>query len=185
MTTELEKLQAENESLIHKLEIAEEAATVVRKAQLMGEERLRRQTELLEEARETADTAVKEQSRIMIRLTELQKWTDCIDDDEALQVMRRLFQRLEDWIKRYCNEASPLTNQPVFNFKDSCLIMQLIQAAISEHIFDGILSRFMVGIPDSQLENLFFELDHQIKSSGEPTLLTRIILHWIRRRVVL
>ena len=145
----------------------------------MGEERLRRQTELLEEARETADTAVKEQSQIMIKLSELQTWTDCIDDDEAIQVMRRLFQRLEDWGKRYCNEASPLTNgcnQPVFNFTDSCLIMQTIQAAISEHIFDGILSRFMVSIPDRQLENLFFELDRQIKISGEPIFLTGILL---------
>lgn len=146
----------------------------------MGEERLRRQTELFEEARETADTAVKEQSQIMIKLTELQKWTDYIDDDEAIQVMRRLFQRLEDWVKRYCNEASPLTNggnQPVFNFKDSCLIMQAIQAAISEHIFDGILSRFMVSIPDRQLENLFFELDRQINFSGGPIFLTGILLH--------
>lgn len=145
----------------------------------MGEERLRRQTELLEETRKTADTAVKEQSQIMIKLTELQKWTDCIDDDEAVQVMRRLFQRLEDWIKRYCNEASPLRNggnQPVYNFKDSCLIMQAIQAVISEHVFDGILSRFMVGIPDRQLETLFFELDQQIKFSGEPTLLTHTVL---------
>lgn len=146
----------------------------------MGEERLRRQTELFEEARETADTAVKEQSQIMIKLTELQKWTDYIDDDEAIQVMRRLFQRLEDWVKRYCNEASPLTNsgnQPVFNFKDSCLIMQAIQTAISEHIFDGILSRFMVSIPDRQLENLFFELDRQINFSGGPIFLTGILLH--------
>lgn len=71
LTTELEKLHAENESLIHKLKIAEEAVTVARKARLIGEERLRRQTELLEEARETADTAVKEQSQIMIKLTEL------------------------------------------------------------------------------------------------------------------
>lgn len=98
LIAELEDIRGKNESLLRRLEYAREGATMARRAQLLGEEKLRRQNELLEESRQDADIAAKEQSQLLIKLNDLQKWTDSIDDDDAVRVMRRLFQRLEDWI---------------------------------------------------------------------------------------
>jgi hypothetical protein len=91
LLAELENLYRENKGLLRKLEIAHDAAMVARRAQLIVDEKLRRQSEILEESRHATDIAVKEQSQVSAKLTELQKWTDSIDDDDVVRVMRRLF----------------------------------------------------------------------------------------------
>lgn len=178
---ELENLQRENKTLLRKLEyaregaaMARETATMARRAQLIGEEKLRRQNELLEESRQATDTAVKEQSQLLIKLNELQKWTASIDDDEAVRLMRRLFQRLEDWIKRYYSQV-PHAPHPTrvnscdltfFSNNEYYCTIQTIHSFISEQIFQGVFSRFMVGIRDRCLENLFYALDTEVQRTG-------------------
>lgn len=174
MIAEIEDLQRENQSLIQELHIAQENAKVARRDQVIGEERLRRQNERLEEARKVSDIAVKEQSQVMLKLNELQKWTDCIDDGEAVEVMHRLFQRLEDWIKRHFNQASKASH-PIGNtggkealsghWNKSWPAIQAIQAAISEQLCHGIFCRYMVGFPDRSYESTFHSVDKEIQRS--------------------
>jgi hypothetical protein len=75
---ELGNLQRENKLLLGKFGYAHEAATMARRAQLMGEEKLRRQNELPQESRQAADVAVKGHSQLLIKLYELQTWTDLL-----------------------------------------------------------------------------------------------------------
>jgi hypothetical protein len=166
----LENLQRENKTLQRKFEYAREAATLARRAQLIGEEKIRRQNELLQESRQAADVSVQEHSQLLIKLNELQKWTDSIDDDDAVRVMRRLFQRLEDWIKRHYSQpraAHPTRDNSCdlafSRMNESYCTIQTIQGFISEQIFQVILSRFMVGIRDRSLENLFYAMDTEVR----------------------
>ncbi|KAF3401675.1 hypothetical protein F1880_010002 [Penicillium rolfsii] len=148
---------------------------MARRAQLVGEEKLRRQTELLEESRQAAAIAVKGQSQLMTKLNEVQKWTDSIDDDDAVRAMRRIFQRVEDWIKRSYGQEPHTAHSTRYDsrgiashpLKASYCKIQVMQGFISEQIFDGIFSRFMVGMPDRNLDNLFYQMDKEIQRAGK------------------
>ncbi|KAJ5355530.1 uncharacterized protein N7496_012742 [Penicillium cataractarum] len=170
---EMENLHRENESLMQRLEIAGETTKAARRVQLIAEERLRRQNELLRESRKNTETALKEQSQTLSKLTELQKWTESIDDGEVVEVMRKLFQRLEDWTKRHFNEVFHVTqfmrnahiDGALLSYRNSPLTIQVIQAAISEEVLRGIFSRFMVGLPDRSCDAIFLEIDTKVSRS--------------------
>lgn len=159
---------------MERVEIAEETAKVARMAQLIAEERLRRQNELLHESRKNAETALKEQSQTLSKLTGLQKWTESVDDGEVVEVMRKLFQRLEDWTKRHFNEifhaARFMRNARLEGVLPSYhnspwITIQVIQAAISEQVFREIFSRFMVGLPERFYDQIFYKIDTKLSRS--------------------
>jgi len=170
LIAELEDLQRENQILVQELHLAQEYAKIARRNQLIGEEKIRRQNERVEEARKVSDTAVKEQSQVMLKLNQLQRWTECMDDGEAVEVMHRLFQRFEDWVKLHFIQASR-ASYPISNtsgkgaWNKSWPAIQAIQAAISEHIYHGIFGCYMVGFPDKSYETDFLSIDEEIQRS--------------------
>lgn len=166
--TEIENLHRENQSLMQRLEIADKNAKLALRAQLIAEERLRRQNELLQESRNATETAHKAQSQTLARLTELQKWTECVDDGEVVEIMRKLFQRLEDWTKRHFNQvvhAARSTRNTLPSSQNSAVTIQIIQAAVSEQLFYEIFSYFMIGFADREYDGIFYRIDAEVSRS--------------------
>ncbi|KAJ5455989.1 uncharacterized protein N7458_004253 [Penicillium daleae] len=167
--TEIQYLHRENQSLKERVEIAEETAKVAQRAKTIAEEMLRRQNKRLKEKCTTAENALKDNAQILHKLSELQKWTECIDDGDAIEGMRRLFQRFEGWANRHFNQASShsahLTSHTSWeralpDYNGSPPTVHAIQAAISEQIFNGIFSRFMVA-PRKILGQYFLRYRHR------------------------
>jgi hypothetical protein len=106
-------------------------------------------------------------------------WTECIDDGDAIEGMRRLFQRFEGWANRNFNQASShsahLTSHTIWeralpDYNGSSPTVHAVQAAISEQIFHGIFSRFMVALPERFWDNIFSDMDTEVSRSCRLTL---------------
>lgn len=174
LIVEVENLQRECRELRGQLERSEEDARKARKSQICGAEQLRRQGESLEEARRTTDAALNENRELVYKLGQLQRWTDCLDDREAARTMCNLYQNLQNWIKRHFKSMSSETPIEHVGPDGSCKgasdqlsdraylekIME-ISREISWHVFNSILTRFMVGSNEDFGQHLY-QLDKHI-----------------------
>jgi hypothetical protein len=135
-------------------------------------ERVRQQSELTDEARKMAEAENRE---LMAKLTGLEKWTDCFDQGEAALTMRKIYQDTDSWAKEhYCRsqiEKSPtmldiedvsfeLCEQPF----DPMEIASQVHADLSQHIFQSILARFMVGLNESFGDHVYY-IDKEIQNT--------------------
>lgn len=174
LIAELENLQRVCHKLSQKLEKNEEDAKESREHQICSEERVRRHGKLLAEARQSADTALKENRELVNKLAKLQRWTGCFDDEEAGQTMRKLYQVLQNWIRRHysCAPSGGPAMLPEFGkparpvncqTRDSVYLEMIseLHREISRHIFSSILNPFMVGFNEDFGQHLY-QLDKLI-----------------------
>jgi hypothetical protein len=135
-------------------------------------ERVRRQSELTDEARKMAEAENRE---LMAKLARVEKWTDCFNQGEAALTMRKIYQDTDTWAKehygRFQVEKSSTTldieyasfglcEQPF----DPMEIVSQVHADVSQHIFQSILARFMVGLNESFGDHLY-HIDKEIQKT--------------------
>lgn len=149
------------ESQAEAKELAEESAQAT-KARAMVEEKNRRLEEILKETRKIEDLVSKENKGLVAKLARLQKWTECMDDDEVRRTMRQLYQELENWIKRHLLGSLPKHDgdEPSMSYKVQTL--HETQTDVYGLIFHSILRQFFVAIYDEQFESLFRKLDQEV-----------------------
>lgn len=156
--------------LEQKLEQVVEEAKTLRKHKVAGEERFRRQSELLKEAQRSADVAGKESRELLAQVLRLQKWTDSLDDGEAGQKMRQLSHDLEVWVTRHYSQLLPGNSNTRIKGDESSLddtqhlgAVYAIWADVTGFIFNMILARFMIGITERSWDDSFYELDEEVR----------------------
>jgi hypothetical protein len=157
---ELERVQETCKSLQEKLDHVDEDAMTLRKAQNVNLERVRRQSELTDEARKRAEAARKENEMLVATLANLEEWTDRFKKGEEGLLMRNLYQEIDHWVRKHYGqdfinrglnstdvEYLPfvLDDQPI---NPSELLLE-VHADLSQNIFRSILARFMIGLNDS------------------------------------
>lgn len=175
LIAEIEDLLRVCRELSGRLEKKDEDVRKARKSQVSSAEKVRQQGELLEEARQRADAALKENRKLVSKLAQLQRWTDCLDDEEAGRTMCKFYQDLQSWIERHFKsmsfEASTEyadANTSPKGVSVSCQSSDLayleriseIGMEISWHIFNSILTRVMVGWKED-----FYQLDKHVNKT--------------------
>lgn len=177
LIAEIENLQRVCRELWGRLEKNQEDARQARQSQVCSTEKLRRQGELLGEARQRADAALKENRELVSKLAQLQRWTDCLDDEEAARSMCKLYQDLQTWIGRHFR-SSPLatstehmeantSSKGVSSQRPDLAFLERvseISMEISWHIFNSILTRVMVGWQEDFGQHLY-QLDKHINET--------------------
>ncbi|KAJ5999494.1 hypothetical protein N7451_007304 [Penicillium sp. IBT 35674x] len=147
---------------------------------LCAEEKLRRQTQLLEECRAALDASLGENSSLVIQQAALRKWTDRLDDNEARYMMGQLYHDLEGWIRRYFPYLSP--GNQASNINPHGLLIDesnrlerfyRIYDLVSYTVFRVFLTRIMVGIDDSDFGNKVSMLDRHIRAECQYHLVQR------------
>lgn len=177
LIVEVENLQRECRELRGQLERSERDARKARKSQIRSSEQLSRQGELLEEAERATETALNENRELVHKLAQLQRWTDCLDDGEAARTMCKLYQNLQNWIRRHFTNMSSETSVEHVGPDASCKgasdqlsdrvyldRISEISINISWHIFNPILTRFMIGSNDNFGQHLY-QLDKHINET--------------------
>ncbi|KAJ5179082.1 hypothetical protein N7492_002292 [Penicillium capsulatum] len=138
------------------------------RARVMAEERMRRQEEILKETRRLEGLVSTENKQLVVKLAKVQKWTECIDDDEVRRIMRQLYQDLEDWIKRHFPCLLPIRSAGnASHISEDYQVSRLhtlhgIHAEVYSLVFHCILWRFFVGFWDIYSNNQFRQIDHEI-----------------------
>ncbi|KAJ5573353.1 uncharacterized protein N7459_007780 [Penicillium hispanicum] len=171
LVDEVEELHRVCHNLRQKLDQVDEHARRSQQAQLVSEEKTRRQGQLLEEATKRANLAQEENRKLIVKVHKLQNWTERLDDEETKQLMRRLYHGLETWVKQhFCyllpthsSVSSEDGGNPVSSDAPLGLDISYIHGALMELIFHYILSRFMVGIEDLQLNTYFFHVNTEVQ----------------------
>lgn len=174
---QIDNLQQVSRDLAARLETCEVDALELRRLLVSSEEKVRRSGELLEEERRTADVALKEYRKLATRLTKLQRWTDCMDDEEAGNLMRKLYHDSQNWMNRHfgCtlskasamkigSEKETIAAEPSVSGIFHSDLMFVINKEILEHIFRSIFARFMIGFGEDYGRYLY-QLDQHISQN--------------------
>ncbi|KAJ5921639.1 hypothetical protein N7454_009113 [Penicillium verhagenii] len=166
MIAEIENLQILYGKLEKKLDYYEKAAKESREAELLSNAKCLRQTELLQDALDSADAALKQNCELREGLNRIEEGLLQVDlsDEEANQKTNQLYQGLEDWIKHHY-EASQLSNPATDSDIDSCqprIAWWNIYADLSHQIFHVVLSRFMVGTGNPGMNHALRMLDEKV-----------------------
>ncbi|KAJ5633352.1 hypothetical protein N7490_009691 [Penicillium lividum] len=137
---------------VDKLGACREDIVIIRRNQLCAEEKLRRQTEMLEECQGKLDISLQMNNALVIKQAELQRWTNHLDDDEARYTMNQLCQDTETWVKRHFPEVLPrdrpddfITDDPSARSNGDFGLFCATCDYISCNIFEKYLTRTMVG----------------------------------------
>jgi hypothetical protein len=148
-----------------------EDAKATKRSQLLADEKIRRQAELLEELRAALDALVQQNNDHLVKQATLQRWTDCLDDEEARQTMTQLFQDLETWALRHfprlLTRYSPNdldTDNISVNSSGTLETFYQISSHISYGVFDFYLNQTMVGNYDLHVNRWIDVLDKQIRN---------------------
>ncbi|KAJ5086179.1 hypothetical protein N7532_010950 [Penicillium argentinense] len=175
MRNEVDRLERVCTGLQRKLETLDAEAEVLRRAQLSHQEKIRRQKELLDEATDSANIAVAENRELVAKVARLEKWTDTMDDTEAAQTTRLLYQELDDWVKRQF--MRPLTNGMSADSdvdergenavcptgEPSSHLLYDIESEIFKSLFVLILAPFMAGSRKSTWEYSQRAIDREVQ----------------------
>jgi hypothetical protein len=135
-------------------------------------ERVRRQSELTDEARKMAEAENRE---LMAKLARVEKWTDCFNQGEAALTMRKIYQDTDSWAKEHyghcqIEKSSTTSDIEYVSFGlceqpfDPMEIVSQVRADLSQHIFQSILTRFMVGLNESFGDHLYY-IDKEIQKT--------------------
>ncbi|KAJ5278587.1 hypothetical protein N7478_003959 [Penicillium angulare] len=158
-------------------------AKTAHECQTFADRELSQQTELLHQALESVDTALKEKNKSLAKLNSLDQCLDTLGDDELKSLTDKLFQDLETWVEE--NYGALHTNIEISEDRDirsspDSGIDDLpgpigILADVSRCIFNVILCRFMVGTGNpSTLDQAFRMLDTTVQEICP----TSVLKHW-------
>lgn len=177
LLAELERVQETCKSLQEKLDHVDEDAMTLRKAQTINLERVRRQSELTDEARKTAEAARKENEMLVATLAKLEEWTDCFKQGEAGLIMRNLYQNTDHWVTKHYGQnlidrglnsadIEYLPSVPVDQPPNPSEILSEVHADLSQKIFQSILARFIIGLND-RFGDQIYHIDKKIQRTCE------------------
>ncbi|KAJ6005219.1 hypothetical protein N7451_003163 [Penicillium sp. IBT 35674x] len=165
--TEIENLQNVHKEIAKRLDYYEAVAKKAREAESLSNVKLRRQGELLQDALMSADAALKQNNDLRVKLDSLRTETKDLSDEEAKKTTNRLYDDLENWIKRHYGAL-----QPAYPEVDSDVDLDQQQESwlgiygeLSQQIFHGILSRFMVGTGSSGMNHALRMLDEKVQET--------------------
>ena len=141
-----------------------------KRAVMLAKETNRRQAELLSTCQHELDAAIHENSSLVIAMNKLQQWTSRLSDDEAQDMMSKLYHSLDSWIKRHflrppSTDKSPgqpngqIPTGPTSRFHIICQI----HSHISATLVNRFLSRHMVAIENPELSCRVHSLDEEIE----------------------
>lgn len=184
LLAEIENLHKMKRELLDELENDKEDARNERRSKIRAEEQSRRLRELLEECRQSRDTALKQNRELVSKLKQVQRATDCLDDDEAGRTMRKLYQDLQNWIRRHFKSASFETSAERVEANPSSRVVSYqqpdlaylettseISLEISWQVFNSILTRVMVGWNEDFGQHLYQLDKHIYKTCKLPLIL--------------
>lgn len=139
------------------------------KAQASADERNRRQEEILKETRELAASGFKKNQKLLIKCAKLQKWTECMDDDEVRKIMNQLYLDLEDWIRRHFPYDNPSKEKliDIPNTSPGYYLQTLheIHSEVYSSIFYFFLRKDLVESGDEYFSRAFSGLSEEISTN--------------------
>lgn len=164
---EIEKLQSMHKEIAKRLDYYEAVAKKAREAEHLSNVKLRRQGELLQEALRSADAALKQNTDLRLRLDSLGKMVKDLSDEEANKITNRLYDDLEDWIKRHYGALQPVYPEvePDVDLDQQQEFWLSIYGDLSQQIFHIILSRFMVGTGSPGMSHALRMLDEKVQET--------------------
>lgn len=149
-------------------------------AKASAEEKIRRQRELLQQARREASAAA-DRHRYQLtaytkRLNFLQSRPDNLNDEECAQLTRQLCRHLDIWVKKNFSDASILNTMTVDSLHASGLEVvvatgypqnahqrrELIQDLITRYVHAVIFSHPIFGVCDDSLEKMLMTVNHEV-----------------------
>ncbi|KAJ5949846.1 hypothetical protein N7454_001430 [Penicillium verhagenii] len=139
-------------------------------AQLLAEEKLCRQTEMLDESRAAFANASQENTSLLIKQLTLQKWIPSWDDDGTRQAMGQLYQSLERWVNSNFPQLIPGHKARNFDCHDdithgnSCFDTWFeIYNVVSHSIYEKLLCRTLVASDDREFNQKISKIDERIR----------------------
>ncbi|KAJ5718846.1 uncharacterized protein N7483_009928 [Penicillium malachiteum] len=149
-----------------------------REREIAAEERFCEQAELLEQARQAADIARRENQEIINSVKQLEGFTDFLSEEEIRDQTAQLYRNLQSWVEQHYGVLCPediqtptesLTTRSTLDSDTTCSTTQTlmepigIYGDISHYIFNAILSRFIVGTGNPTINHLFRMLDEEVQ----------------------
>ncbi|KAJ6101831.1 hypothetical protein N7486_004258 [Penicillium sp. IBT 16267x] len=147
------------------LDYYEAAAKKSREAEHLSNVKLCRQGELLQDALESADAALKQNNDLKIKLGSLGESIPDMSDEEANQMTNQLYKSLEDWIERHYGALQP--NDPDLesdaHSEQKQVLLLNIYGDLSHKIFHIVLNRFIVGTGSPGMNHALRMLDEKVQ----------------------
>lgn len=128
-----------------------------------AQERLRRQIEILESCQSDLSTALKENTRLVFQLSNLKKWTDSLNDDEATDILRHANMGVETWIEHHFNRNSPGKTRKATDPINHLTLFYKIYASVAYCIFEAFLSNAMIGIDEPSLSKSIQIIEDEVQ----------------------
>ncbi|KAJ5718955.1 hypothetical protein N7493_007410 [Penicillium malachiteum] len=147
-----------------------------REREIAAEQRLCQQAELLEQARQAAGMARKENQEIALKLKQLESFTESLSEGEIRDQTAQLYQNLQTWVEQHHGVICPediqtppesVTTRSTLDSDTSTsqVLMEPIgiYGEISHYIFNAILSRFIVGTGNPNMNHSLRMLDEEVQ----------------------
>ncbi|KAJ5803628.1 uncharacterized protein N7503_006078 [Penicillium pulvis] len=162
---EIESLQSVHKEIAKRLDYYEAVAKKAREAEHLSNVKLRRQGELLQDALKSADAALTQNTDLRLRLDSLEIMLKDLSDEEVNKTTNRLYDDLEDWIKRHYGALQPVYPEvePDADLDQPQEFWFSIYGFLSQQIFHIILSRFMVGTGSPGMNHALRMLDEKVQ----------------------
>ncbi|KAJ5630157.1 hypothetical protein N7528_003814 [Penicillium herquei] len=174
--TEIADLQNTLQCLEARLLEYERLTRNFREREIAAEQRLCQQAELLEQARQAADIARRENEGMILKLQQLESFAELLSEDQIRDQTAQLYQNLQTWIEQHygviCPEdiQTPTESVTIRSTIDSdTSTTQVltdpigIYGDISHYIFNAILSRFIVGTGNPNMNHSLRMLDEEVQ----------------------
>lgn len=128
-----------------------------------AQEQLRRQMEILEGCQVDLRTALKENTGLVFQLSNLKKWTDSLNDDEATDMLRHANMGVETWIEYHFNRNSPGKTRKATDPINHLGLFYKIYASVANCVFEAFLSNAMVGIDEPSFCKSIQVMDDEVQ----------------------
>ncbi|RHZ44339.1 uncharacterized protein CDV56_100737 [Aspergillus thermomutatus] len=149
---------------------------------LQAEERCRRQKEENEETRHEASQMLQQKDQhiaeLTKRLNDLQYHPDILNDDEAIQIMVKLSQELDVWVKGSFKDPHLLQNLPqvelvnapysplrvgtINKLQNTHHKWAFIRAFVTSYLFYYFFDDYMVGVRNPELKYILITMESEI-----------------------
>ncbi|KAJ6023791.1 hypothetical protein N7540_004588 [Penicillium herquei] len=174
----LEEMQARNEDNSERAEALHRMLLESMKAEQRAKEQFRRQKEILATTQKELNDAHDGYQKLLLRIRNLEPSPDILSDDEAKDILCRLYHDLERWLQRHFPRLPPKLptqkrdshNPPA----DPTLLFFDIWSFVSRTIYGAFLRKFMVGTGPSRLDGNLASIDAKVHQLCPP----HVAKHW-------
>ncbi|KAJ5618584.1 hypothetical protein N7528_006695 [Penicillium herquei] len=173
MNERLERTQEANYEILEELEDLHQRLRGSENAERRAKEQLRRQTEILTTTQKDLSDAQDGNQELLLRIKNLEPSMDSLSDDEAKDILGRLYHDLQSWLQRHFPRLPPRFpaqkkdghNSPV----DPTLEFFKIWNFVSETIYKFLLRKFMVGtVRGKPLDGELYQIDAHVNERCKP-----------------